>query len=227
MSILLDRISQKFPLYFHSVKLPKPADAFVEAHLERLDEKILRAVPKRQAEFISGRLACSHAIENLRGVQVWVKSKATREPDWPAGIVGSISHNDHVAVAVVGKTQDFLGLGYDLEECESEKSNDFLAPIYTEKDHTLKDQLPMEPEVFSYLLFSAKEALFKCLFPTVKVMFGFECCYMSELQLESGSFFLTLTSDLHPFKAGEVFKGYFDFQNETVETLVLYERQKE
>src|ERR1700679_1440183 len=53
---------------------------------------VARAVRSRQAEFFFGRLAARSVLAALNAPPGEVSVGASREPVWPPGIVGSISH---------------------------------------------------------------------------------------------------------------------------------------
>lgn len=72
--------------------------------------------PRRAAEFSTGRLCARTALAALGGGD---HGELRRLPngavDWPAGWTGSITHSRDVAVACVGSTTLFRGVGVDVE----------------------------------------------------------------------------------------------------------------
>lgn len=84
---------------------------------------------------------------------------AAGAPVWPAGIVGSLAHDDVVAVAVVGRAGE--GLGIDVEPAEP-LPEDVAALVETAGDR-LGDR--GDPLVHR-LLFAAKEAVYKAVYPS-------------------------------------------------------------
>ena len=59
-------------------------------------------------------------------------------------------------------------------------------------------------------MFSAKESLFKCLFPLSKTYFYFEDAEMIKLDLEKSVFTFRLRKNLgEVFKEGDLFEGHF------------------
>ena len=92
-----------------------------------------RSVKKRQAEFLMGRLAATHALTSLRHGPAGAASAAkttgdnfprpqhipigpSREPIWPPGIVGSITHAGPYAAAVATNATGLRGIGIDIEQ---------------------------------------------------------------------------------------------------------------
>jgi 4'-phosphopantetheinyl transferase EntD len=107
-------------------------------------------------------------------------------PVWPDGLVGSISHSPEAAIAVVGRRDDYVGLGVDLEERGRGPSPRAARLVcrpsemeWVDVDSGL-DRLAM--------LFSAKEAVFKALFPIEEVWLGFADAELS-WHAEQGGFF--------------------------------------
>lgn len=61
---------------------------------------VARSVVKRQAEYYHGRLCARRALQSIGIHDFTVHTGKQREPVWPPGVIGSISHNGEFAVAV-------------------------------------------------------------------------------------------------------------------------------
>ena len=62
---------------------------------------VAMAVPKRQQEFLAGRLCAHAALCELGMPRMALPSRADRTPAWPDPVVGSITHSErHCAAAV-------------------------------------------------------------------------------------------------------------------------------
>lgn len=81
-------------------------------------------------------------------------------PVWPSGIVGSMSHDSHVAVATIALSRDFSRLGIDIEPAEPLPA-DLLDLVVTPQERT---QIGADP-FLGRLLFVAKEAVYKAVYP--------------------------------------------------------------
>ncbi|MBB5211302.1 4'-phosphopantetheinyl transferase family protein [Microbulbifer hydrolyticus] len=171
-------------------------ELFVELGVA-MPESIARSVPKRQAEFLAGRYAAALALQHLapvrhQDVQVGIGEK--RNPLWPTGVVGSISHVDGMAVCAVSHTADKDYLGIDVEVVMSTRVCREVARIVsTRQERELLCGLGLSERVALTLIFSAKESLFKALYPSVRDYFGFEVAEVTELHLEEQTLVLTLT----------------------------------
>lgn len=157
------------------LRLPPPDDGAVRAALARLspEEQALAArfAPRRLATFVGGRLAMRSLLEEL-GVRVAPVLHDDRgAPLLPEGVVGSISHKDDLAVAFVADRGSFGGVDV---ESRKERATDIASHVLREEELPRVGQvrgLNHREEVL--LRFSAKEALYKVLDPTMRRFIGF------------------------------------------------------
>ncbi len=160
---------------------------------------LLKAVPKRQAEFLAGRYCAQNVLEKIFPGNVQVPIGETRQPIWPNNIVGSISHNQSNAICIGGLTQDFDYLGVDIEGIVAkEVIRDFVGIVFCEKEKAYLSTLPLPFNVSASLLFSAKESLFKALFHFVGEIFGFEVVKVYQVSLAHQLLTFELACDLCP-----------------------------
>lgn len=119
---------------------------------------ICNAVEKRRREYATGRWLARQALAQ-RGVRAdSIPSGPKREPIWPASVIGSITHADGRVAVAVTTDPSVTGLGIDLERA-GRVGETILRRILTERERVgLSDLDPT-------LLFSAKEACYKVLFP--------------------------------------------------------------
>jgi len=117
-------------------------------------------VEKRRAEFTHGRHCARSAMQMLGLEAVPILKGPDREPVWPQGIVGSITHTEGAAAAVVARANDLVAIGLDMEVSDP-LSSDLISMI------CLPDENPNHDGTRGKLLFSIKEAIYKCLFPLI------------------------------------------------------------
>lgn len=179
-----------------------------------LPPQLLRAVPKRKAEFLAGRRCAAEAIRRLTGQAIFPGMGEDRAPIWPDGVVGAISHSGDRAIAIAGAGSRFLGIGIDIEKLLSEEEAGDIATQAMTADELHSLGSVIDP-FMTGLIFSAKESLFKALYPTVKRLFFFEAAELSAYD-ENGSGALRLTAELNdkwrkgtevPFRFGH-FEGF-------------------
>lgn len=163
------------------------------------DRAVAKAIPKRRAEFAAGRRAARAALVALGEPPVALPREPNRSPLWPDGLLGSLSHDAHLAAAAVARTTDVRLLGLDLTEAADlpPSTHAEILPHPTERHLTGLD---------ARLAFSAKETLFKALYPEVGSVFGFDAAVVTPHRSE-GRFTARLTRDLGPFRKGETFDG--------------------
>lgn len=155
---------------------------------------IARAVPKRQAEFAAGRRAARIAMSELGHPPVALPVGADRAPIWPDGLLGAITHDAGLAYAAVLPSTKTAGLGIDLTEAAALPGKTRSVILPHAEEATLDD-------LAARAGFSAKETLFKALFPIVNVTFGFTAARVDP-DLPAGEIGITLTETLGPFDAG-------------------------
>lgn len=158
---------------------------------------IQRSVAKRQAEFLAGRCCARAAMQQLDGSHCVPAIGEDRAPVWPAHISGSITHSSGRAAAIVAHKAQWRGLGMDLENliplARAERlAAEILNPAELQRMHALPRE---QVSRLVTLTFSAKESLFKALYPIVQKRFYFEHAELIEWS-DNGHGRLRLLTDL-------------------------------
>lgn len=165
------------------------------AHGIDFPDEVRAAVRKRKAEYLAGRIVVQHALSalGLAVAQQQVGIEKDRAPVWPKDIVGSISHTDEFAVCCVARAADISLIGVDSELILSASAASSLAAeIHNESELKLTINAGFNEAVGTSIIFSAKESLYKALYPVVRCYFGFEQARVSQLDLQRSSLTLTL-----------------------------------
>ncbi len=119
---------------------------------------------KRAREFAAGRLCARRALVELGGVEVPLEVDDDRQPRWPPAFTGSITHTEGFCGAAVAKHGHIRALGLDAEivgQVSPEIWHEIMAP----PELAWMQTLPATEQVnAAALIFSAKEAFFKCQF---------------------------------------------------------------
>ncbi|MBU2708323.1 4'-phosphopantetheinyl transferase superfamily protein [Zooshikella marina] len=189
-----------------------------------LPDGLNKAVLKRQIEFMAGRYSAQQALYTLGFKQpVMIPINSDRSPCWPAGIIGSITHSEHIALAVVANSKYVTALGVDLEkEITLSVARDIAKQIIslTEQNNCAKWGCPFN--WFLTLAFSAKESLYKAIYPHINQFFGFDAAELIALNTVEQSFLLQLTQSLSEnYQAGDCFQGTYTYQNGFICTLIM------
>ncbi len=123
---------------------------------------------KRERDFLAGR-RCAAQLLSERSVYRPVGVNKDRSPAWPEGIVGSISHSERWTVACIASEGVTRSIGVDTEPVVSSDTRKLIAcDIATEAEFDRIQCLDLNPESALTLVFSAKEAFYKCLYPISK-----------------------------------------------------------
>lgn len=181
------------------------------ADFGRCEIEPVRGVAKRQAEYLAGRLCAREALLRVTGTATVPTSGEDRAPQWPTGMVGSITHGSGWAGAVVGKCSDWSGLGLDIEQImPASRAERLAAEILTPAELFRLETLPAEQRAQRIsLTFSLKESLFKALYPQVLQHFYFQDAELLSVDADNKAR-MRLLIDLHTdWPAGSELEGQF------------------
>jgi 4'-phosphopantetheinyl transferase EntD len=149
-----------------------PPDATLFAEEEA---PLTRAVHKRRREFTTARLCARRALAELGLPPRPLLPGPTGEPQWPAGIVGSITHCDGYRAAAVARTAAVRTIGIDAETHGALPGTVVNTISLPEERAWVRELSRSDPGVWwDRLLFSAKESVYKAWFPLARRWLGFE-----------------------------------------------------
>lgn len=133
-----------------------------------------RVVEKRRLEFAAGRKAAHLALARLGLRPTAILTGSGREPLWPAGVVGSITHCSGYCAAAAAYRQQVTTLGIDAEP-HAPLPPDVLEMVCTEAEQSLVHALPQAEGIhWATVIFSAKESVYKAWYPLAHRWLGFE-----------------------------------------------------
>ena len=142
-----------------------------------LEGKELKLLSGKKGSFISsfstGR-ECIRLIQRNMGLPIFELISGENGPSWPEGIIGSISHSERSAIAIVVK--EIKGMGIDIER-RGRVGDKVVQRIATAEE--IKKYASASHFDWT-LLFSAKESVYKAINPLERVYFGFkdvELCF--------------------------------------------------
>ncbi|WP_030434396.1 4'-phosphopantetheinyl transferase family protein [Actinoplanes subtropicus] len=134
------------------------------------EDLVATAVPGRRREFVTGRRCAREALEQLGVPPAPIRRGESRDPLWPPGVIGSITHCAGYRAAAVARRADMAALGIDAEPHEP-------LPDGVEATVTVPGELAglADPAVhWGRLLFSAKESIYKAWYPLCARWLGFD-----------------------------------------------------
>lgn len=154
------------------------ADSYSNATNEPLHPSevayLLRAVPRRRAEFTAVRACARAALAQLGLVRPPMVPGDYGEPVWPPLIVGALTHCAGYQAAAVASTQYARSIGIDAEP-HAPLPEGVLAHVATSAEQRHLGELTHTyPGIcWATVLFSAKESVYKAWFPLTRRWLGF------------------------------------------------------
>jgi enterobactin synthetase component D len=190
---------------------PGPGDEarFASVHMP---VELCRAVAKRRLEFLAGRWCAEAAVRRLGPglLKGPIPIGADRAPEWPAGVVGAITHTRGFAAAAVARVADTAGIGLDSEPVVSASVMDAVgAQVATGDEMRELARAGLGEAVALTVLFSAKESVFKCLYRLVGRFFDFHDVAIVDVDEGALTFAAELRTALGGFAAGTKRSGRF------------------
>ncbi|MFC1603051.1 4'-phosphopantetheinyl transferase [Pseudomonadota bacterium] len=155
MHILHNWLGEKYGVTACTVSSRLYAEYELEAQL------VKRAIPKRQNEFLAGRFCARAAMAQLGEAPTAIGMGPLREPLWPTGVTGSITHHNGFCAAVAAPADRCSGVGIDLAPNDPTLLEKEAAIVFTGRERdALSPGGPLSclPRI---AWFSAKESVIK------------------------------------------------------------------
>jgi 4'-phosphopantetheinyl transferase EntD len=170
----LSEVTRSLPSNVSFVALDGSKEADFEIFAEEEGLLPATASPLRAAEFRLGRRAAHLALKAIGSEPQPILRGSQREPIWPRGVAGSITHAGHHALAAAGYLSDVGGIGIDLEDrgrffpaLETEIAGEAELAALARLEGRAREDATIE-------LFSAKESIFKAHYHRIGHFFGFD-----------------------------------------------------
>lgn len=144
---------------------------------------LTNSVSKRKSEFLAGRYAARLALSSIGSDNFTPAIAKDREPQWPPSYIGSISHSEKLAICAVSMKLENRFVGIDVENLLDRKTASEVKNLVLDNSElALFDPLILNSiHDFVTICFSAKESIFKALFPMVRCYFGFEVAKLVQI----------------------------------------------
>ena len=182
---------------------------------------------QRKADFLAGRITANLAFIKLGLPPQVIEIGEHRHPVWPSSVRGSITHHSSSAycMMILRPTGVVAGIspGIDLESYLSASESTSLASgILSSIEFELISANFSRFERGLTLIFSAKESLFKALYPAVGHYFDFLDVQVSSINTDSRELQLILLRDLSPrCLKGDTITVYWQESAEAILSWVL------
>jgi 4'-phosphopantetheinyl transferase EntD len=173
---------------------------------------IARAVESRRIEFARGRACARRALAKLGFPAMAIAVGRQRQPLWPTGVVGAITHCEGFVAAAVARIDAVGALGIDAELARP-------LPPESRQLILLRDEMCLSRPELEVIAFSAKESVHKALFPHTGVWLDFLDLAV-ELDLAGGRFALRAASAAAASALSPNLTGRFSCDDDLVQTVV-------
>lgn len=186
------------PIFYINYQLADFQLELFEQHGIQPNSRILSSVKKRQAEYLAGRLCARSALEAVGVFDFTVLSSTDRAPIWPLNVTGSITHSGSHAAALACSTEHCQGVGVDIEKIIDAQRYDLTKQICStdELDYLQSQTHLLDFNSLVTLVFSAKESLFKALYPLVRQFFYFDAVRITSIDVLQQSMELCVVNDI-------------------------------
>lgn len=203
----------RIPLSWTSTKTPCTEMNQAVSRLHPLERSyIAAATSKRQSEFVIGRQCARQALSRLGvGVEVIARDDK-RAPIWPANVTGSISHSERICGAVVALREHYRGVGLDIERRKILKT---ATAEYICNPDELEYLSRHQQEDLAVFIFSAKEAVYKCIAQSEGQQLTFRDV---SIRIEDDTTFRVIFHR-HDFSSRDI-RGYYHLGHDYVYALV-------
>jgi 4'-phosphopantetheinyl transferase EntD len=144
------------------------------------EDFVAHAVESRRREFVTTRRCAREALAKLGYAPAAIRCGPKREPLWPAGVVGSMTHTNGFRAAAVAHRSVLASIGVDAEPNEPLPEGVEDTVITTSEQDMLVPLRRNLPGVdWGRLLFSAKEAIYKAWYPLTGRWLGFDDAHVT------------------------------------------------
>ena len=188
-------------------------------------ESLSRSAPARRAEYCAGRYCAMRALGECsqEHAGMIIPSGARGEPLWPPGIVGAITHTRNFASAAVARASQTRGIGLDSEMVREDELGDIAGYIAAPDEiAALVHSTGWSAGAVTQVVFSAKETIFKCLYPEVGRYFDFRDATVEGICVRTMGFSARLLVPLtRHLIAGTRLEGRFERRGDLVSTAIV------
>ena len=151
---------------------------------------------KRRTEFTLGSIYAPGTLSRfgLESEPI-LRNTETREPTWPDSVWGSITHSAGFAAVAVGLKKEIKGVGIDLESYSRSVDFNIRRHVCVDSELEWLESLPTKQASRALrIIFSAKESIFKCLYPGTKTYLTFKDAAVTINETENNFSFIIFKS---------------------------------
>ncbi len=216
----------KMPFYCYGLDLSKTLHLHIDQQLEH-PPKIVQAHPKRQHEYLCGRILAQAVLKHHFGLDQPLTSMHEHLPVWPPHVLGSISHSQNKLIVALSDKAGYLGI--DIEHWVTpEFAQESTHLILTPSEFDLWKGKAAEFFDFARyvsLIFSVKESLYKAVYPTAKQYIDFLEASIVDINFENQTLTLTFLPEIQQrYQLLEQYQGGWAVEQDHIMTWVFQAR---
>jgi 4'-phosphopantetheinyl transferase EntD len=185
VAVYSPELAELFPVAVEAAELTGAGDPSQLLPIEREGKQ--RWADKRIREFAAGRQCAREALRRLGYAPAALLSLPDRRPDWPAGVTGSITHCSGLASAVVARADVARSLGLDAEVIDAVEEHLWPRVLNSAERSWMQSCPADERRTWATVIYSAKEAFYKCQYPVTARWLEFEEVHVNLERPESRS----------------------------------------
>jgi len=194
-------------------------------------DSIIKALPKRQSSFFNGRLCAEQTLIKL-GESPRLNIGKLKQPIWPNGVIGSISHCDGMALAIATSQMNIHGIGIDIESILDSKTLNAIRQSALSEDERnripdWKQDIGLCENTLVTVIFSLKESFYKSVFNYVNRVLEFNAIEVINITAQKVEFIIKEQSVLESLIQQDVIQGihlqgHYDLQeNHTITCVII------
>jgi 4'-phosphopantetheinyl transferase EntD len=213
----------KMPFYCYGLDLSKTLHLHIDQQLEH-PQKIIQAHPKRQHEYLCGRILAQAVLKHHLDLDQPLTSMHEHLPIWPTHVLGSISHSQNKLIVALSNNANYLGI--DIEHWVTSKfAQESAHLILTPSELELWKVKAFECIDFAQfvsLIFSVKESLYKAVYPIAKQYIDFLEASVVDIDFENQKLRLAFAPEIrnrHQFL--EHYQGGWEVEQDYIMTWVF------
>lgn len=203
----------------------------LKSNLKELPHGLVHAPRRRKIQFLAGRHCAKKALNKAeRPGSIAVGLNSDMSPKWPSDVVGSVTHTSSFVAAVVAPRSKFVSIGLNAEKVFTESAaKNLWQVVLTKKEiasFNWKYKHYFSAETYFSLVFSAKEAVYKCFFPIKRVRLHYQDININPRINEGCTFSYNLYKNMHgkePLTTEGL--GLFDFCYGHIHTSLCIEKE--
>ncbi len=187
-----------------------------------LPARLAPAAEARRHSYVAGRLCAERCLEELGMPNRAVDSHPSGAPVWPGGVTGSITHTARDAHAVGCCEPSVRSIGIDSEL----RADGSQARAIEDHCCTLGERAALpstdEKDLLLTLMFSAKEAYYKAIYPLVRGYVDFLDVEVRTIDRRAGRFVIAPVPHSSFALVLPALQGHFVIDGEQVHTAVMH-----